>query len=34
MSRIRFLNIEIDNLSMDESIDYIDKLIKRKKWFD
>ncbi|WP_308779948.1 WecB/TagA/CpsF family glycosyltransferase [uncultured Clostridium sp.] len=31
MSRIRFLNIEIDNLSMDESIDYIDKLIKRKK---
>ncbi len=31
MSRIRFLNIEIDNLSMDESIEYIDKLIKRKK---
>ena len=31
MFRIRFLNIEIDNLSMDESIDYIDKLIKRKK---
>lgn len=31
MSRVKFLNIEIDNLTMNESIDYIDKLIKRKK---
>lgn len=31
MSRIKFLNIEIDNLSMQESIDYIDKLIQNKK---
>lgn len=30
MPRIRFLNIEIDNLSMDESVNYIDKLIQRK----
>lgn len=31
MSRMKFLNIEIDNLSMQESIDYIDKLIQNKK---
>ena len=29
MTRIKFLNIEIDNLSMEESIDYIDKLVQR-----
>lgn len=30
MTRIKFLNIEIDNLSMKESIDYIDKLIQNR----
>lgn len=29
MTRIKFLNIEIDNLSMEESVDYIDKLVQR-----
>lgn len=31
MTRIKFLNIEIDNLSMEESVEHIDKLIQRKK---
>lgn len=31
MSRIKFLNTEIDNLSMDEAIRKIDKLITKKK---
>lgn len=31
MSRIKFLNTEIDNLSMDEAIKEIDKLITEKK---
>lgn len=30
MSRIKFLNTEVDNLTMDEAIDEIDKLIQRK----
>ena len=30
MSRIRFMNIEIDNLSMDEAIDSIDRLINER----
>lgn len=31
MTRIKFLNIEVDNLTMKESIDKIDELIKNKK---
>lgn len=31
MSRIKFLNIEIDNLTMDEAINRVDELIKSKK---
>lgn len=30
MSRIKFLNIEVDNLSMSESVNCIDKLIQRR----
>lgn len=31
MSRMKFMNTEIDNLTMDETLDAIDKLIKEKK---
>lgn len=31
MSRMKFLNIEVDNLTMKESIDAIDKFIKSRK---
>lgn len=30
MAKIKFMNIEIDNLTMDEAIESIDKLIKKK----
>lgn len=31
MTRIKFLNIEVDNLTMQESLDSIDSLIKRRQ---
>ena len=31
MSRMKFMNTEIDNLTMKETIDEIDKLIKKDK---
>lgn len=31
MSKIKFLNTQIDNLNIEESLDYIDKLIKIRK---
>ncbi|MBM7833060.1 WecB/TagA/CpsF family glycosyltransferase [Clostridium sardiniense] len=31
MSRIKFLNIEVDNLTMDESIEVVDKIIQNGK---
>ena len=31
MSRIKFLNIEVDNLTMSESIEAVDKIIKNRK---
>lgn len=30
-NRVKLLNIEVDNLSMDEAVNEIDKLVKRKK---
>ena len=31
MSRMKFMNTEIDNLTMDETIESIDKLIQQNK---
>lgn len=31
MSRIKFMNIELDNLTMEESIDRIDYLVRENK---
>ena len=30
MSRIKFLNTEVDNLTMDEAINEIDKLVQKR----